>query len=62
MIKEQILANIYSGNSIGIIRLLLALAAKSIWEVPHLDVKTAFLNGKITEEVYVSQPKGFIVE
>lgn len=28
------------------VRLLLALAAKHSWEVHHLDVKTAFLNGK----------------
>lgn len=42
------------------IRLLLALAAKNSWEVHHLDVKTAFLNGEIAEEVYVSQPEGFV--
>lgn len=42
------------------VRLLLALAAKHSWEVHHLDVKTAFLNGDIQEEVYVSQPEGFI--
>lgn len=41
------------------VRLLLALAAKSEWEVHHLDVKTAFLNGDLKEEVYVSQPEGF---
>lgn len=41
------------------VRLLLALAAKSEWEVHHLDVKTAFLNGEIIEEVYVAQPQGF---
>lgn len=41
------------------VRLLLALAAKSEWEVHHLDVKTAFLNGEISEDVYVSQPGGF---
>lgn len=42
------------------VRLLLALAAKYSWEVHHLDVKTAFLNGEIEEEVYVSQPEGFV--
>lgn len=42
------------------VRLLLALAAKNNWEVHHLDVKTAFLNGEIQEEVYVIQPEGFV--
>lgn len=42
------------------VRLLLALAAKYGWEVHHLDVKSAFLNGDIQEEVYVCQPDGFV--
>ena len=42
------------------VRLLLALAVNKGWEVHHLDVKTAFLNGEIQEEVYVSQPEGFV--
>lgn len=42
------------------VRLLLALCAKNSWEVHHLDVKTAFLNGDISEEVYVAQPKGYM--
>lgn len=41
------------------VRLLLALAAKNEWEVHHLDVKSAFLNGELLEEVYVSQPRGY---
>lgn len=41
------------------VRLLFALSAKKNWQVHHLDVKTAFLNGEITEDVYVAQPKGF---
>lgn len=42
------------------VRLLLALAAKHGWEVHHLDVKTAFLNGELQEDVYVVQPEGFV--
>ena len=43
------------------VRLLLALAAHSGWEVHHMDVKSAFLNGDLTEEVYVDQPPGYEV-
>src|SRR6266540_3108322 len=42
------------------VRLLLALAAHSGWRVHHMDVKTAFLNGDLAEEVYVHQPPGFV--
>lgn len=44
------------------VRLLLGLAAKGRWEVHHMDVKSAFLNGELLEEVYVSQPDGFVKE
>lgn len=28
----------------------------------HLDVKTAFLNGDLKENMYVSQPEGYVIE
>jgi hypothetical protein len=42
------------------VRLLIALVAQEEWEVHHLDVKSAFLNGDLQEEVFVEQPVGFI--
>lgn len=39
-------------------RLLFALAARNGWEFHHLDVKSAFLNGDIQEDVYVKQSQG----
>jgi hypothetical protein len=42
------------------VRLLLAIAAHHSWEVHHMDVKSAFLNGELKEVVYVQQPHGFI--
>jgi hypothetical protein len=40
---------------------LLALAAQEGWHVHHMDVKSAFLNGDLKEEVYVHQPPGFAI-
>ena len=38
---------------------LLAIVAYHDYEIWQMDVKTAFLNGFLKEEVYMSQPKGF---
>ena len=43
------------------IRLLLALAAQKGWIIHHMDVKSAFLNGHLEEEIFVEQPEGFVV-
>jgi hypothetical protein len=40
---------------------LLMLAAQEGWQVHHMDVKSAFLNGDLKEEVYVRQPPGYAV-
>src|SRR4051812_8288083 len=42
------------------IRILLALAAFQDYEIWQMDVKTAFLNGNIDEELYMMQPEGFV--
>ncbi|KAK0607717.1 hypothetical protein LWI29_019074 [Acer saccharum] len=41
------------------IRTVLALAAHNKWCVYQFDVKSAFLNGVLDEEVYVQQPQGY---
>ena len=43
------------------IRILLAVAAALDYEIWQMDVKTAFLNGELEEDIYMQQPKGFIV-
>ena len=42
------------------IRLALAIATSKQWEVHHMDVKCAFLNGDLIEEIYIQQPEGFV--
>ncbi|KAJ9565352.1 hypothetical protein OSB04_001318 [Centaurea solstitialis] len=42
------------------IRIFLAYVAHKNFTVYQMDVKTAFLNGELKEEVYVSQPEGFV--
>ena len=41
------------------LRTLMAVVAHNDMELHHLDVKTAFLNGKLEEEIYMQQPPGF---
>ncbi|GJR71520.1 retrovirus-related pol polyprotein from transposon TNT 1-94 [Tanacetum coccineum] len=42
------------------VRMFIAFAAHRNITIFQMDVKTAFLNGPLKEEVYVSQPEGFI--
>jgi len=42
------------------IRCILAMTAANGWELHQMDVKTAFLNGDLDEEVYMEQPDGYV--
>ena len=42
------------------VRIMLAIAAFYDYEIWQMDVKTAFLNGFLEEELYMMQPEGFI--
>jgi hypothetical protein len=41
------------------IRVLLAMANHFNWEIRQADFKSAYLNGKLDEEIYMEQPPGF---
>ena len=42
------------------VRIILAFAAYFNYEIWQMDVKIAFLNGNLTEDVYMMQPEGFV--
>ena len=41
------------------LRTLLAIAAVRDWDIVQIDVKGAYLNGKVKEEIYMRQPTGY---
>ena len=47
---------------ISSVRALLAVTAASKWDLFQMDVKNAFLNGDLSEEVYMQPPLGLSVE
>jgi hypothetical protein len=55
----EIFSHVVKLNSI---RVLMYLVAKSDLEIEQIDVKTMFLHGDLKEEIYMKQPKGFLVK
>ena len=49
-------------SSITTTRILIALASIHNSVIHQIDVKISFLNGDLDEEIYMEQPKGFIVK
>ena len=43
------------------VRLILAMAALEGWVLAGLNVRNAYLYGKLDKEIYMEQPEGFIV-
>ncbi|KAH9735669.1 hypothetical protein KPL71_017818 [Citrus sinensis] len=44
------------------IRLTISLVAQNKWKIFQMDVRSAFLNGFLEEEVYIEQPLGYVVK
>ena len=40
---------------------IISLASAFNWKLHQMDVKTAFLNGEVEQEVYIEQPEGFVI-
>jgi hypothetical protein len=47
-------------SRLATLRTMLAVAARRNWKVHQIDIKTAFLNGKIDKDVYMQQAPGFV--
>ena len=42
------------------IRIIFTMAVSRGWEIQQIDINNAFLNGEFQEDVYMTQPQGFI--
>ncbi|GJR44235.1 retrotransposon protein, putative, ty1-copia subclass [Tanacetum coccineum] len=59
-LRSRLWGNLLFCCRLRAIRILLSIAAFYDYEIWQMDVKTAFLNGHLSEDVYMAQPKGFV--
>jgi len=50
-----------SGKMVSV-RLFIAMTTLQRWSLYQLDVKNAFLNGDLQEEIYMEQRPGFVAQ
>ena len=41
--------------------MIITILASKGWPIHHLNIKTALLHGELKEEVYITQPEGFMI-
>ena len=51
-----------SVTSLRAVRVALSIAASNDMKVEQIDIKSAFLNGVLEDEIYMKQPKGFVAK
>lgn len=57
--QEKIEDTVYSPVArMSTVRMVISLAVQNEWNITQLDVPTAFLNGKLTSDVFIKTPKG----
>ncbi|GAA0176229.1 transmembrane signal receptor [Lithospermum erythrorhizon] len=44
------------------VRMFISNAANQGWKIHQLDVKSAFLHGELSEEVFIEQPEGYVMK
>nr|GEV47647.1 retrotransposon protein, putative, Ty1-copia subclass [Tanacetum cinerariifolium] len=59
-LQSRLWGNFSPVADIRAIKILLAIAAFYDYEISQMDVKIAFLNGHLSEDVYMVQPEGFV--
>jgi hypothetical protein len=59
LIYDEIFALVARYTSI---RIIISLVLVFNWKLHQMDVKTAFLNGEVEQELYIEQPEGFVID